>query len=81
MLGILDEKEPSVQSVEQVWSWGNMHLPSKTWKMTVTASISENKYLLGSMPEIIPEISDSSHVQWSVIPVKSAFMFTTMQPR
>ena len=27
MLGILDEKEPSVQSVEQVWSWGNMHLP------------------------------------------------------
>ena len=25
--GILDEQESSVQSAEQVWSWGNMYLP------------------------------------------------------
>ena len=52
--GILDEQESSVQSAEQVWSWGNMYLPFKTWKVAVTASISENKYLVGSMPERIP---------------------------
>ena len=27
LLGISDEQEPSVQSAEQVWSSGNMHLP------------------------------------------------------
>ena len=27
ILGILDEQEHSVQSAEQVWSWGNMYLP------------------------------------------------------
>ena len=41
-LGILDEQEHTVQSAEQVWSWGNMYLPKK-WKVAVTASISENK--------------------------------------
>ena len=39
---ILDEQELSVQSSEQVWSWGNMYLP-KPGKVAVTASISENK--------------------------------------
>ena len=27
LLGTFDEKEPSVQSAEQVWSWGNIYLP------------------------------------------------------
>ena len=54
ILGILDEHEPSVQSAEQVWSWRNIYLPSKTRKVAITASTSENKYLVGSMPERIP---------------------------
>ena len=41
LLGILDEQEPSVHSTKQVW--GNMYLFTKTWKVVVTASISENK--------------------------------------
>ena len=27
LLSILDQQEPSVQSAEQDWSWGNMYLP------------------------------------------------------
>ena len=30
-----------------------MQLPSKTWKVTITASTSENKYLVGFIPERI----------------------------
>ena len=40
-IGILEEQEHSVQSAEQVGSWKNM-LFTKTWKVAVTASISEN---------------------------------------
>ena len=72
LLSILDEKEPSVQSTEQVWSWGNTYfnLPSKTWKVIVTASISENKYLVGSMPGRTPSNNIWKYLKWSFIQQK-----------
>ena len=55
---LLDEQEPSVQSADktkavQVWRW-NIYWYTETWKVALTASLSENNYLVGSMLETIP---------------------------
>ena len=49
LLGILDEQEPSVQSAEQVWDWGNMYLsrhgkgPSQHWYLKINSGFHAKK--------------------------------------
>ena len=52
MSGIFDEQEPSVQSSEQVWSWGMMYLP-KYGKWLSQPLYLKINFKAGSIPEKI----------------------------